>query len=242
MVSLVVSDVPGDDPAEIASGPTVPGPASRQSAARWLARYQVALPAPIHRAIVSGAEVPGPDHPAYARHAVRIVSSASLSLAAAAEEAKRLGLKPVILSDSMEGEARELGQTHAAIAREVALRNQPFDRPAVILSGGEATVTLRGTGRGGPNGEFLLAFAMGVEGIAGIHALAADTDGIDGSEENAGAFCDAQTLAAIRAASLDPRALLEDNDSWRGFAAAKTLFEPGPTGTNVNDFRAILVT
>lgn len=242
VVSLIVSDVPGDDPAEVASGPTVPGPATRQTAASWLARYGLRLPEHIHREIVEGPEIPGPKHPAYASHEVRIVSSAGLSLTAAATEAERLGLKAVILSDSMEGEARELGQIHAAIAREVALRNQPFERPVVILSGGEATVTLRGSGRGGPNGEFLLAFAMGVEGIEGVHGLAADTDGIDGSEENAGAFCDAQTLAAIRAASLDPQALLDANNSWLAFSAAQSLFEPGPTGTNVNDFRAILVT
>lgn len=241
VVSLVVSDVPGDDPAEVASGPTVPGRARRQDAANWLSRYRVALPDRIYREIVNGADAPQPNDLAFANHETHVISSGGKSLAAAVSAAAEKGVRAVILSDSMEGEARELGRAHGAIARETAFRNQPFERPVVLLSGGEATVTLRGKGRGGPNAEFLLAFALETEGIAGISALAADTDGIDGSENNAGAFCDESTLDRIRASSLDPQALLDDNDSWQAFFTAGNLFEPGPTGTNINDFRAIWI-
>jgi hydroxypyruvate reductase len=162
-------------------------------------------------------------------------------LEAAAAEAKRQGIEAVILSDAIEGEAREVGGVHAAIAREVALRDRPFARPVLILSGGETTVTLRAKGKGGRNSEFLLAFALGIDGVEGIHALAADTDGIDGSEDNAGAFCDGTTMARLREGGLDARAYLADNDAWSAFDAVGDLFVPGPTGTNVNDFRAILV-
>jgi hydroxypyruvate reductase len=134
-----------------------------------------------------------------------------------------------------------VGRVHAAIAREVALRDRPFRKPVVILSGGETTVTIRGKGKGGRNGEFLLAFALGIDGAEGVHALAADTDGIDGSEDNAGAFCDGTTVARLREAGLDARAYLANNDAWSAFNAISDLFVPGPTGTNVNDFRAVLI-
>ena len=148
----------------------------------------------------------------------------------------------MILSDAIEGEAREVGKMHAAIAREVAAKDRPFRKPVAILSGGETTVTLRGTGgRGGRNGEFLLSLAVGIEGVEGIHALAADTDGIDGSEQNAGAFADATSVARLRANGLDAKALLNANDSWGAFDALGDLFQPGPTGTNVNDLRIVLV-
>jgi hydroxypyruvate reductase len=146
----------------------------------------------------------------------------------------------VILADAIEGEARDVGRVHAAIAREVALRDRPFRRPVVILSGGETTVTLRGRGRGGRNTEFLLALALAAEGMA-LTALAADTDGVDGSEDNAGAFADGTTAARLRGLGADPAALLADNDAWGAFDRLGDLFVTGPTGTNVNDFRAILV-
>ena len=147
----------------------------------------------------------------------------------------------MILSDSIEGEAREVGAVHAAISREVAGRDRPFRKPVLILSGGETTVTLRHKGKGGRNSEFLLAFALGVDGIDGIDALAADTDGIDGSEDNAGAFADSSTVLRMRAAGVDAKAMLAGNNAWTAFHAAGDLFVPGPTGTNVNDLRAILI-
>ena len=173
---------------------------------------------------------------------MRVIASAAVSLEASAEEARRHGLEAVILSDSMEGEARDVGSVHAAIAREVALRGRPFARPVLILSGGETTVTLRAKGgKGGRNSEFLLSFAIGIEGFDGIHALAADTDGIDGSEDNAGAFADGDTVARMRGAGVDAKAALAGNDAWTAFAASGNLFVPGPTGTNVNDLRAIVI-
>ncbi|MCD1621053.1 glycerate kinase, partial [Salipiger manganoxidans] len=148
----------------------------------------------------------------------------------------------VILSDAIEGEARDVGRVHAALAREVACRNRPFVAPVVMLSGGETTVTLRGEGgRGGRNTEFLLAFAQAVDGLAGIHALAADTDGIDGTEDNAGAFADGTSAGRLRASGHDAMTALARNDAWGAFDQLGDLFSPGPTGTNVNDFRAILI-
>jgi len=155
--------------------------------------------------------------------------------------ARRAGVDAVILSDAIEGEARDVGLVHAAIAREVAGRDRPFTKPVVILSGGETTVTLRGKGRGGRNTEFLLSLASAIDGVAAIAALAADTDGIDGSEDNAGAFADGSTAGRLRTQGLDPLASLSSNDAWGAFNAIGDLFVTGPTGTNVNDFRAILV-
>ena len=154
---------------------------------------------------------------------------------------RRQGIQAVILSDSIEGEARDVGAVHAAIAREVAMRDRPFAKPVLILSGGETTVTLRAKGKGGRNSEFLLAFALGIDGVAGVHALAADTDGIDGSEDNAGAFADGASVARMRAAGVDAKARLAGNDAWTAFHSIGDLFVPGPTGTNVNDLRAILI-
>jgi hydroxypyruvate reductase len=202
----------------------------------------MSLPEEIMDVIRSEASAaPLPDDPRFARNTVRLVASASVSLEAAAEMARAAGIEAVILSDAIEGEAREVGRVHAAIAREVALRDRPFTKPVVILSGGETTVTLRGKGKGGRNSEFLLSMALGIDGMKGIHALAADTDGIDGSEDNAGAFADGTTASRLAGLGLDAAALLGANDSWSAFAALGDLFTPGPTGTNVNDFRAILV-
>jgi hydroxypyruvate reductase len=188
------------------------------------------------------AAAPHPEDPVFQTHQVRVIASARLSLEAAAAASKAQGIPAVILSDAIEGEARDVGQVHAAIAREVAARGRPFTAPVVVLSGGETTVTLRGTGgRGGRNSEFLLSAAIALDGIAGVSAMAADTDGIDGSEDNAGAFADGETVLRMRDAGLDPAAALARNDAWGAFAAVHDLFVPGPTGTNVNDFRAFLV-
>ncbi|RWL82992.1 MAG: glycerate kinase [Mesorhizobium sp.] len=242
VVSLVVSDIPGDNPALVASGPTVPDTGSRQDALTSIAAYGMKLPASVMAHInSSAADAPRPDDPRFAGNEVHLTASAGVSLEAAAAEAKRQGIEAVILSDAIEGEAREVGGVHAAIAREVATRNRPFAKPVLILSGGETTVTLRAKGKGGRNSEFLLAFAIGIDGVDGIHALAADTDGIDGSENNAGAFADGSTVARMRAAGVDAKAMLAGNNAWTAFNAVDDLFVPGPTGTNVNDLRAILV-
>lgn len=242
VVSLIVSDIPGDEPAFVASGPTVADRATRADALRAIGRYGIALPPAVVRHIESvAADAPQPDDPVFARNQTHVIASAAVSLEAAAAEAERRGVKAVILSDSVEGEAREVARVHAAMAREVSTRDRPFRRPVVMLSGGETTVTLKGNGKGGRNSEFLLSLALDIDGRRGIHALAADTDGIDGSEDNAGAFADDGTVTRIRAAGFDAAALLANNDAWTAFHAAGDLFVPGPTGTNVNDFRAILV-
>ena len=189
----------------------------------------------------SEADAPRTGDPRFAQNKVHVIASAAVSLEAAAAEARLQGIETVILSDSIEGEAREVGGVHAAIAREVAVRNRPFEKPILILSGGETTVTLRAKGKGGRNSEFLLAFAIGIAGLEGISALAADTDGIDGSEDNAGAFADNSTVLRMRSAGMDAKAMLSGNDAWTAFNAIGDLFVPGPTGTNVNDLRAILV-
>jgi len=243
VVTLVVSDVPGDDPAEVASGPTVADTRDRATARRVIESYGIALPDSVQSHLRSAPEdAPRPDDPDFARDEVRVIASAALSLEAAARAAEAQGVPAVILSDAIEGEAREVGKVHAALAREVERKNRPFDKPVVILSGGETTVTLKDeSGRGGRNTEFLLSFAISIEGAAGVAALAADTDGIDGSEDNGGAFADGTTASRIRAAGHDPAALLAAHDAWGAFDGVGDLFVPGPTGTNVNDLRAILV-
>lgn len=243
VVSLIVSDVPGDNPAEVASGPTVPDSSDRALARRLVETYRIVLPVAIARHLENAPEdAPLPSAPAFAHNDVHVIASASLSLEAAARTAEAAGIPAVILSDAIEGEARDVGQVHAAIAREVTARDRPFAKPVVVLSGGETTVTLGGDGgRGGRNTEFLLAAALAMDGASGITALAADTDGIDGSEDNAGAFADGTTVARLRATGHDPAAMLAAHDAWGAFAAAGDLFVPGPTGTNVNDFRAILI-
>ncbi|EKF42471.1 hydroxypyruvate reductase [Nitratireductor indicus C115] len=243
VVSLIVSDIPGDDPALVSSGPTVPDRATRQDALDVIRTYAIALPDAVMAHLSSPeADAPKPDEACFSGNAVHVIASAARSLEAAAMVASDAGIPAVILSDSMEGEAREVGGVHAAIAREVALQNRPFQKPVVILSGGETTVTLhRKGGRGGRNSEFLLALALGIEGVRGISAFAADTDGIDGSQDNAGAFADYRSVARLREAGLDAKELLAAHDAWGAFEALNDLFVPGPTGTNVNDLRAILV-
>ena len=241
VISLIVSDVPGDTASQVASGPTVPDFVTRQEAREFASNWRIELPQRIKAWMTQDAGLaPSASDPIFSGHKTHIISSARLSLEAAARAAEKLGFPAHILSDAMEGEARDVGVVHAAIAREVALRQRPFVPPAIILSGGETTVTLRGNGKGGRNSEFLLAFALAVQSVS-CAALAADTDGIDGSENNAGAFADGMTAERLRKLGLDGGALLNANDSWSAFNALGDLFVPGPTGTNINDFRAILL-
>lgn len=242
VVTLAISDVPGDDPDVIASGPTVPDRSTLADARAVLARYGIEPPPAVAARLADpAAETPKPGDPAFERAEYRMIATPAEALDAAAERAAALGLTAPVLSDRIEGEAREVGKVLAALAREVAARGRPFAPPAVLLSGGETTVTVRGAGRGGRNAEFLLGLALALDGAAGIWAIACDTDGIDGSEDNAGAIVTPDTLARARARGLDPAAMLADNDAYGFFAALGDLVVTGPTRTNVNDLRAVLV-
>ncbi|MEO1066364.1 MAG: glycerate kinase [Pseudomonadota bacterium] len=242
VITLVISDIPGDDPALVASGPTVPSASTRDDALDIIKRYDMALPDSVTTWMASDdCAAPRPDDPAFARDEVHVIAAAQLSLEAAARLSDDLGMKAHILSDAIEGEASEVGQVLAALAVQTATKNQPFETPCVILSGGETTVTVRHKGRGGRNTELLLSSAFGIAGFDTIHALAADTDGIDGSENNAGAFIDGKTVRALQDKGLKPRDLLSGNDAYTAFEAIDALFVPGPTSTNVNDFRAFLI-
>lgn len=242
VLTLAISDVPGDDPAVIASGPTVGDPTSCADALNVLDFYHIAIPSELRRRLESGElETPKPGDPRLANSAFRLIASPRLMLEAAAAEAQRLGITPLILGDAIEGEAREVGKVMAGIALSCGQHGFPAQKPCVLLSGGETTVTMQGDGRGGRNTEFLLSLSLALDGAPGIHALAADTDGIDGSEDNAGAFIDPTTPARARVASLDLRARLANNDAWTCFSQLGDLLVTGPTRTNVNDFRAILV-
>ncbi len=235
VLSLVISDVPGDDPSTVASGPTVADPTTVADARAIIARYGLKLPAHVAAFLATPeAETPKPGDHRLARAETRIVAAPALSIAAAAGVAKAAGYSIVDLGDRVEGEARQVGREHAGIALKTG-------GPAVILSGGETTVTLKGRGRGGRNSEYALALAIALDGAAGISAIACDTDGIDGSEDNAGAMVLPDTLARARAMGLDPAAFLADNDAYGFFAALGDLVVTGPTLTNVNDFRAIVV-
>jgi glycerate 2-kinase len=240
LVTLIVSDIPGDDPTLVASGPTLPMAKGRPEAAAAAKLYGIRLPEAARTMLASERNLPPQlSDPHLARHQHHVIASASLSLSAAKEVAVGHGLPTHILSDAFEGESHIVGRMHGAIAREVVKRGQPFSMPCVILSGGETTVTVRGTGRGGRNTEFLMGLALAIDGVDGIVALAADTDGIDGSEGNAGAFADGTTIQRMRAIGYDPLDSLHRNDCFSAFAAIGDLFVTGPTGTNVNDFRAI---
>ncbi|EDZ43589.1 hydroxypyruvate reductase protein [Rhodobacteraceae bacterium HTCC2083] len=242
VVSLVVSDVPGDDPAQVGSGPTVPDDVTLEDALVLIESLRIVLPEAIKTHLAKeSSRAPDPLDDRFARNSVTVVASAGISLDAAAAVGRDAGYSVSTLSDAIEGEARDIGLMHAALAKQVADKNAPFKKPSILLSGGETTVTLRGKGRGGRNTEFLLSFAQAIEGTHGISALAADTDGIDGSEDNAGAFADGQSVLRMRAGGVDPRAALSGNDAWSAFDAAGDLFVPGPTGTNVNDLRAIVI-
>jgi len=248
LLTLAISDVPGDDPAVIASGPTVPDPTTCADALEILRRYRIELPGPVRAALEAGTlETPKPGDAVFAGQRVALIATPQQSLEAAAEVARAAGIAAYILSDEMEGEAREVGKVHAALAKAVARRGQPFARPCVILSGGETTVTVRpsaagsAAGRGGRAGEFCLGLAQALGGEPGVWALGADTDGIDGSEDNAGAFVTPETLARAEAAGVSISGHLERNDAYGFFEAVGGLVVTGPTHTNVNDFRAILV-
>jgi hydroxypyruvate reductase len=242
VVTLIVSDVPGDDPASIASGPTVPDPTSFADARAILESFGIDPPGPVRAHLAAAAEeTPKPGDPRLARIETRLIARPQASLEAAAAHARTAGIAPVILGDAIEGEAREVARVMAGIARQAARHGQPAAAPCVLLSGGETTVTVTGRGRGGRNAEFLLALAIALEGAPGTFALACDTDGIDGSEDNAGASIAPDTLLRAQAAGLDPRLLLADNDGYGFFASLGDLVMTGPTLTNVNDFRAILV-
>jgi hydroxypyruvate reductase len=239
VVTLAISDIPGDDPAAIASGPTLPDPSTREDAREIVARYGLALPPAVTAALRNGPETPKPGE---IEADVRLVATPKLALDAAAAAARAAGLRPLLLGDALEGESRELGTVMAGIARSVALHGEPAARPALLLSGGETTVTLgAGAGRGGRNTEFLLGFALAVAGQAGVWAIAGDSDGIDGTEDAAGALVTPDSLARGRAAGLDARACLAAHDSYGYFLALGDLVRTGPTLTNVNDIRAVLI-
>lgn len=244
VVTLAISDVPGDDPAVIASGPTVPDPTSFADARALVAHYAMELPPAVtaHLARAEG-ETPKPGDPRLAGAEYRFIATPITALQAAAEAARAMGIAPVILGDALEGEAREVGKVIAGIALSARAHGVPAGAPCVLLSGGETTVTIgrEGGGRGGRNGECLLGCAVALGGAPGIWALMGDTDGIDGSEANAGALASPDTLARAVAAGMDPRAVLARHDSWGLFSALGDLLETGPTLTNVNDFRAVLV-
>ena len=242
VVTLLISDVPGDDPADIASGPTVADPSSCGDALRVLDRYDIRAPQRVRAFLESGRdETIKPGDPRLARATHRLIAAPNLALAAAARLARDHGVEPLILGDAIEGEAREVGRDHARLACQVAARGEPLPRPCVLLSGGETTVTVRHPGRGGRNGEYLLGAMLELGGLAGVYALAADTDGIDGTGDNAGARLAPDSVARAAALGLDPRACLEANDSYTLFAALGDLVVTGPTRTNVNDFRALLI-
>ena len=242
IVALLISDVPGDDPAVIASGPTVPDPTSFADARTIVRRYGIELPDAVGRHLADAAdETPEPGDPIFARVENRLIAAPQRSLLAAAAAARMQGVEPLILGDALEGEARQLGIVMAGIARSVRAHGHPVQAPAVLLSGGETTVTVRGQGRGGRNVEFLHGLALALNGQANVWALAGDTDGVDGAAEVAGAIVGPDTLQRARALGLDPHAMLDDNDAHGFFERLGDQIVTGPTLTNVNDLRAILI-
>jgi glycerate 2-kinase len=241
-VTLVISDVPGDDISVIASGPAVGDPSTLEDARGILARYRIDVPERVMTHLADPAnETPKPGDPRLAKVETRLIATPWDSLAAAAAKAREARYRPLILGEAIEGEARECGIVHAGIARSAARHGEPAAAPCVLISGGETTVTVRGRGRGGRNAEFLLSLALALDGATGISALAADTDGIDGTEDNAGAIVTPDTLARARLLGLDLCSRLDDNDAYPVFSALGDLVLTGPTRTNVNDFRAILI-
>lgn len=242
VLTLLISDVPGDNPIDIASGPTVADPTTCADALAILARYRIDVPGAMRSLLESGGgESIKPGDPRLDGHNVRIITAPQMALEAAAQAARTEGIPTYILGDSLEGEAREIGKALAGIARQVTMHGQPFTTPCVLLSGGETTVALKGTGRGGRNVEFLLSLAVALDGLHGVHAIACDTDGVDGAEEIAGACLAPDTLARAWAQGINPRASLDNNDGHGFFQALGDSVITGPTLTNVNDFRAISI-
>lgn len=243
VVTLLISDVPGDQPCDIASGPTVGDPSTCEDALAIVKRYGIALPPAVREVLESGrGESVKPGDPRLARCETRMIATPQMALEAAAAVAREAGIAPYILGNAIEGEARDVGKAMAGIARQVAEYGQPFAKPCVMLSGGETTVTVRGQGRGGRNVEFLLSLGLALDGCAGVHALAGDTDGVDGQEEIAGAVLAPDSLARAWALGIKPADALQNNDGHGFFGALGDSVVTGPTLTNVNDFRAILIT
>ena len=246
ILALVISDVTGDDPTHIASGPCAPDPSTYRDAVDILAKYAVDPPSRVRRHLEDGirgqfGETPKPGDPVFAHTENRVISTAHRSLEAAAEVFRANGVAAAILGDSITGEAREVGKVMAAIAREVRTYGSPFRSPVALISGGECTVTVRAKGRGGRCSEFLLSLALELDGMDGVHAICADTDGIDGSEDNAGALLAPNSLARAARHGLEAKNLLAGNDAWAFFSGIGDLVVTGPTLTNVNDYRAILI-
>jgi glycerate 2-kinase len=241
VIALMISDVPGDDPSIIASGPTVPDPSTNKDALGIIEKYKIEVPASVLKRLKTADETPKPGDSRLAAVENVMIATPQASLEAAAAVARNAGVTPVILGDSIEGESRDVALVHAGIARQCAMRSQPEAPPCVLISGGETTITLKGKGKGGRNTEFLLALAIALDGMKGIYALAGDTDGIDGSEDNAGAVITPDTLLRAERAGLNAKAMLADNDPWTFFKGIGDLLMTGPTLTNVNDFRAVLI-
>lgn len=242
LLTLLISDVPGDSPMDIASGPTVGDATTCADALAFCQRYQIALPPAARALLDSGAgETIKPDDARLQNNSVRMVTAPQMALEAAAQVAQAAGITPYILGDSLEGESRDVAKVLGGIARQVALHGQPFQRPCVLLSGGETTVTLRGKGRGGRNVEFLLALAVALAGTPGVYALAGDTDGVDGADEIAGAILTPDTLTRAWAQGMNARSFLDNNDAHTFFQTLGDAVITGPTLTNVNDFRAIVI-
>ena len=243
VVTLAISDIPGDDPAVIASGPTVADPTTFAQAVAILQKYGISEPASvIDHLTAAKEETPKPGDNRLEGNELHMIATPQISLEAAAAIARGFGIAPIILGDAIEGEAREVALVHAGIARQVLRHGQPMPAPCVLLSGGETTVTVRGNGRGGRNAEFLLALAVSIDGVDRVWAFAGDTDGIDGTENNAGAIITPDTLERASAMGMDAKSMLADNDGYSFFRSLGDLVITGPTMTNVNDFRAILIT
>jgi len=246
VLALVISDVTGDDPTHIASGPCTADPTTYADALDVLARHAVTPPASVATHLARGAkgevpETPKPGDPALARAETRVIATAHASLVAAAAFVQHRGITPMVLGDSVTGESSEVAKVYAALARQIRQHSHPLRPPVALISGGETTVTVRGNGRGGRCTEFLLSLAIALEALPDTWALACDTDGIDGSEDNAGAILTPDALARGKAAGVNPKSLLANNDGYGFFAALGDLVVTGPTRTNVNDFRIILV-
>lgn len=242
VVNLIISDIPGDNPADVASGPTVADTTTCADALEILQRYKVDVPDSVRRILEEGAsETVKPDHPHMTNVDTRVIASSQHALMAAADVARQAGITPVVLGDAIEGESREVAIVMAAIANQVRRHGQPVQAPCVLLSGGETTVTVRGEGRGGRNVEFLLSLALALQGADHVYAVAGDTDGVDGQEETAGAFVFPDTLERAHTLGMAPRHFLDNNNAHEFFERLDNTLVTGPTLTNVNDFRAILV-